>query len=132
MNPNAYPALRVLVVDDDSFMREFVSSQLQDLGITSIATASDGRRAIAAVDQAVRRPDVIVLDLVMPGADGFQLLAGLAERRYDGGVILLSGQPDAILGSAALMAQFHQLHVLAALPKPPEQQALGRAIARLN
>lgn len=132
MNHTAYCALRVLVVDDDSFMRDFVSNQLHDLGIGSIATAADGRRAIAAVDQAMPRPDVIVIDLVMPGEDGFQLLAGLAERRYDGGVILLSGQPERILSSAALMAQFHQLQVLAALPKPPDRQALGRALARLN
>lgn len=132
MDAPPFSRLRVLLVDDDGFMLATVSEQLQQLGVVDIATAGDGARGIAAFDLAEPKPDLVVADLQMPGADGFQLLAGLAERRYDGGVILLSGQEDRVLNSASLMARFHQLRVLAALPKPPSRAALERAIDRLD
>jgi len=130
----AAASLRVLVVDDDSFMREFVTDLLLDLGLREIAVAADGKQAIASLgaDQPQPRPDLIVADLQMPGHDGFQLLAALAEQRYDGALILLSGQEDRVLNSAMLMARFHQLRVLAALPKPPDPASLARAIAMLE
>lgn len=131
MNASASP-LRVLLVDDDSFMLDYVAELLQQLGIRDIATAADGRHGMAAFDNADPKPDLVVADLQMPGLDGFQLLTGLAERRYDGGVLLLSGQEDRILNSANLMAQFHQLQVLGALQKPIDRDALERAIAKLN
>lgn len=131
---SAAASLRVLVVDDDSFMREFVTELLIDLGLSEIAVAIDGEQAIAslAADPSRPRPELIVADLQMPGQDGFQLLAALAEQRYDGALILLSGQEDRVLNSAMLMARFHQLRVLAALPKPPDRDALARAIAMLE
>jgi CheY-like chemotaxis protein len=132
MDAQPFARLRVLLVDDDSFMLATVSEQLGQLGVVCIATAADGARAIAAFDLASPKPDLVVADLQMPGLDGFQLLTGLAERRYDGGVILLSGQEDRVLNSASLMAQFHQLRVLAALPKPPSRAALERAIEQLQ
>lgn len=119
-----------LLVDDDSFMLGIVGELLRDLGVSEIATADDGWRGIAAFDAAQTKPDLVVVDLLLPGQDGFQVLRQLAERRYDGGVILLSGQEDRVLNSAGLMARFHQLQVLAALPKPPEPAALARALAR--
>jgi CheY-like chemotaxis protein len=125
--------LRALVVDDDSFMRDFIAELLQDLGLQDIATAADGAEAIARLrDTGLARPDLIIADLQMPGQDGFQLLASLAEQRYDGGLVLLSGQEDRVLNSAMLMGRFHQLRVLAALPKPPDPDALARAIAQLE
>jgi CheY-like chemotaxis protein len=129
----AAASLRALVVDDDAFMREFIADLLQDLGLADIATAADGAEAIARLrNPDLIRPHLIIADLQMPGQDGFQLLAALAEQRYDGGLILLSGQEDRILNSAMLMARFHQLQVLAALPKPPDPAALSRAIAQLE
>ncbi|MDC8759683.1 response regulator transcription factor [Janthinobacterium fluminis] len=124
--------LRVLLVDDDAFMLATIGEQLRQLGVSDIRDAADGSAGIAAYDAAEPKPDLVIADLHMPGLDGFQLLAGLAERRYGGGVILLSGQEDRVLNSAKLMTQFHQLRLLAALPKPPEAQALALAIARLG
>lgn len=127
------PTLRALVVDDDSFMREFIVELLHDLGLADIATAADGAEAIGRLrDASLARPELIIADLQMPGQDGFQLLAALAEQRYDGALVLLSGQEDRVLNSAMLMGRFHQLRVLAALPKPPDPAALARAIAQLE
>ena len=125
----AHSDLNVLLVDDDSFMLEFVTSLLRDLGICTITTANDGVKGMAAFDRARAKPNLVLCDLQMPGQDGFQLMAELAARHYAGGVILISGQEDRTLRSASLMAQFHQLNILGALPKPVTGEALTRALA---
>ncbi len=66
----------ILVVDDDPFNRELVAASLADRPYI-IRFAGDGREALAAVQR--QRPDAIVLDLMMPEVDGFQVLARLRE-----------------------------------------------------
>jgi CheY-like chemotaxis protein len=122
----------VLLVDDDSFMLEFVTSLLRDLGIRTVTTAHDGRQAMAAYDRARSKPNLVLCDLHMPGQDGFQMMEELARRNFAGGVVLISGQEDRTLKSASLMAQFHQLNILGALPKPVTGEALTRALANFS
>ena len=68
------PVPHVLVVDDDPIVRAVVSQTLERAG-WSIAEAENGRIALQRV--AARRPDVIVLDLLMPVLNGFEFLAAL-------------------------------------------------------
>jgi DNA-binding response OmpR family regulator len=65
---------RVLVIDDDAHIREVLAVALADEGY-KVLTASDGRVALDMV--ASRRPDVILLDVRMPGSDGAEFC-----RRY--------------------------------------------------
>jgi CheY-like chemotaxis protein len=67
----------VLVVDDDPALREVLSSLLADDG-WRVATAADGEAALAAVERA--RPAAMVLDLMMPRCDGFEVLHALRMR----------------------------------------------------
>jgi two-component system, chemotaxis family, chemotaxis protein CheY len=123
--------LNVLVVDDDEFAQEFATSFLRDLGVVTIATASDGKRALAAYDAARAKPNLIVCDLHMPGEDGFQLMDALGKRGYGGGILLVSGQEDRVLKSAGLMAEFHMLKILGTIQKPVTKEALSTALGRL-
>ena len=66
----------VLVIDDDWRIRELVQLALEDSGF-SVTTASDGSRAIAFVRN--ERPAVVVLDLTLPGADGFAVAEAVRE-----------------------------------------------------
>src|SRR3954453_18091646 len=61
----------VLVVDDDPDIRGLLAFTLEDEG-HSVRIASDGEAALAAI--AEQAPDCIVLDLMMPGLDGFAVL----------------------------------------------------------
>jgi DNA-binding response OmpR family regulator len=61
---------RVLVVDDDDLTRDIVATIL-DLEEYEVETAPDGRAGLAVLRE--RRPDVIVLDVMMPGIDGFEV-----------------------------------------------------------
>lgn len=127
----AQPGLCVLVVDDDAFQRALLRELLAGLGVGTVLLAGDGASGAAAYDAARPRPDAVVCDLRMPGADGFALLDALAARRFGGGLILMSGRETRLLQPARLMARFHQLRLLAALPKPVSRLALCQALERL-
>jgi CheY-like chemotaxis protein len=120
--------LNVLLIDDDSFMLEFVTSLLRDLGICTVTTACDGRQGIDAFDRARAKPNLVLCDLRMPVRNGFELMEELALRHYTGGVILISGEEERTLRSAAEAAQFHQLNILGALAKPVTGEALTHAL----
>jgi len=61
---------RVLVVDDEPMNRELMESQLIPLGY-EVMMAVNGEDALAKVEES--RPDVILLDVMMPGMDGFEV-----------------------------------------------------------
>jgi excisionase family DNA binding protein len=79
----------VLVVDDDPGLREVLRANLELAGY-AVREAEDGRRALAAIDDA--SPDLVLLDVVMPGVDGWQLLRQLEERHGSIPVIVFSGR----------------------------------------
>jgi DNA-binding NtrC family response regulator len=87
--------LRVLVVDDKENMRRLVVRILADT--FEVEEAEDGARALALV--ATRPYDVVVTDIRMPGADGFELLTAVKARDPATEVVLMTGYatvPDAV------------------------------------
>jgi DNA-binding NarL/FixJ family response regulator len=79
---------RVLIVDDHPLTREALSSLLQSHGFDVPGCASDGVEAIAAA--ARLQPDLILLDLSMPGMDGITALPGLREAAPECEVVMLT------------------------------------------
>jgi excisionase family DNA binding protein len=88
----------VLVVDDDARLREFLRVSLEASGY-SVSEATGGEQALAAI--ADERPALVLLDVVMPGVDGWQLLRRLEERHGSIPVIMFSGQVDEASAQAA-------------------------------
>jgi excisionase family DNA binding protein len=81
----------VLVVDDDARIREYVRVNLEMEGYV-VREASSADEALQAIeDQA---PELVLLDVVMPGVDGWQLLQRMQERHGSIPVIMFSGQVD--------------------------------------
>jgi CheY-like chemotaxis protein len=80
--------IRVLIVDDSAEIAGLVSLWLEDEGC-AVVTAGSGREAMDAV--AVYRPDVVFLDLVLPGLDGFQVCDALRRQPLAPEVILMTG-----------------------------------------
>jgi NarL family two-component system response regulator LiaR len=83
----------VLVVDDHAVVREGLRAflELQD-GIEVAGEAADGEEAIAAAERL--RPDVVLMDLVMPNLDGLSAMRGLRERVPAARVIVLTSFLD--------------------------------------
>ena len=81
--------IRVLVVDDHAVVREGLRTflSLQD-GIAVVGEAGDGRAAVTAAER--ERPDVVLMDLVMPEMDGVQAMRALRTRAPHARVIVLT------------------------------------------
>ena len=69
-------AVKVLVVEDDAFLLKAYMSKLQNSDF-DVRSATDGEEAIATLAQF--KPDIILLDLVMPRKDGFQTLQEIRQ-----------------------------------------------------
>ncbi len=109
---------RVLIVDDDPLLREIVASKLIGDGY-QVETAGDGIAATAAVTSPeIAAFDLICNDLNMPNLDGIAFLSRLAESGFNGAVIILSGEDDAIRRTAEAYAAESGLNVLGSLSKP--------------
>lgn len=86
---------RVLIVEDDSGARELIANTLRLTGYV-VRTASDGLAALRLAD--VFEPDVVVLDLGLPIASGFEVLHELraVPRTFETPVIAISGLPNGV------------------------------------
>jgi len=84
---------RILIVDDEPFNIDYLEQELEDLDCDTVS-ASNGQEALEQV--AVEAPDVILLDIMMPEMDGFQVLAHLkADKTWrDIPVIVISALDD--------------------------------------
>jgi CheY-like chemotaxis protein len=84
---------RILVVDDDEDVREFLTAVLEDAGAEVLAVG-DGAAALDAA--RLLKPDLITLDLSMPGRDGGQVLADLRgdDAVCDIPVCIITGRPE--------------------------------------
>lgn len=85
-------SIRVMVVDDHPLWRDAVERDLTEAGVEVVATASDGREALARVPAA--RPDVVLLDLQIPAPDGVAVTAAIAEQLPQTRVLILSASGE--------------------------------------
>lgn len=93
MNGYRFDRLKILVVDDNAHMRKLVTTILQAFGVIQIYEAENGERAWAVLRDA--NPDIVVLDWVMEGMSGLELVrlirADAAAPNPFVPVIMLSG-----------------------------------------
>jgi excisionase family DNA binding protein len=81
----------VLVVDDDPRLREYMRVNLEMEGYT-VREAASADEALQVLEDGA--PDLVLLDVVMPGIDGWQMLQRMQERHGSVPVIMFSGQVD--------------------------------------
>ena len=99
---NGGPPLRVLIADDDPFARRMIRDALRAAGMAVIAEADDGTEA---VELALRlRPDVVLMDVLMPGTDGITAAGRIRDRASEVRIVLLSANVDVELGIMGLHA----------------------------
>ena len=115
-------SLSVLVVDDDETIRETLTDFLTPRGHTAraAATATAGRRAAAE-----HSPDVVLLDLRLPDADGHRLLEALRADDPEVAVVVLTGHAD--VPTAVRLMQQGAADVL---EKPVDLEAVAAAVTR--
>jgi DNA-binding NarL/FixJ family response regulator len=124
------PPLRVIVADDDPLARRALRDVLQAAGITVIAEACGGREVIEL--SIYYRPDVVVMDLIMPGIDGLTATQRILERVPEARIVILTASEDDELGLVTLRAGacgFRRKSIgIEALPRALERAREGEAI----
>ena len=98
----AEQALRVIVADDDPLARRVVRDALEAGGIIVIAEAANGREAVEL--SLYYKPDVVLMDLVMPDVDGIQATRRILAREPDVDVVILTSSDDDEVGLVGLRA----------------------------
>lgn len=84
--------VRVIIADDDPFARRTVRDALQDAGVVVIAEARNGTEAVEL--GAHYQPDVVLMDVVMPGMDGISATRQLMQYAPTVRVVMLSADSD--------------------------------------
>src|SRR5919108_6604073 len=115
--------LRVLVVDDEQLAREELCYQLEQLdGIEIVAQAANGIEAIGAVER--HEPDLVFLDIQMPGLGGFEVARRLLEHQDDAPALVFVTAFD----QHAIEA--FEVNAVDYLLKPVEATRLEQAVVR--
>ena len=84
---------RVLIVDDHAGFRSAAAVMLEAAGCVVVGAVEDGERTAAAVEALT--PDLVLLDLQLPGIDGVTVAERLARLEHPPDVILISSREDA-------------------------------------
>ncbi|MES2494281.1 MAG: response regulator [Pseudomonadota bacterium] len=121
------PQLRsILIVEDDPDIREIAALSLEALGGFSVATAESGAEALVKAPDLV--PDLILLDYMMPGMDGGEVLAALRAdprlARIPIAFMTAKVRPDEV-------ARLKALGAVAVIAKPFDPGELPNEIARI-
>ena len=120
------PAYSLLVVDDDSTIREIMQLMLESVG-HRVAVAADGQEAIALL--ATRAFDLVITDMLMPGADGLELLAAVKKSSPGTRVLVMSG--GGMIGVNDYLKVAKKLGAHGVLEKPFTSDSLVSAVAEL-
>lgn len=98
-------SVRIMIVDDHAVVRSGLERLLDAVdGFEVIATASDGEEAAVAVETGAVSPDIVVMDLSMPGTDGVEATRRVVAARPDVAVVVLTSFSDTARVEAALAA----------------------------
>ncbi len=90
--------LHILVVEDEKYTRDIMTRMLKGIGAGKISSARNGRKALAILEEAEWRVDVILLDLEMPRVNGYEFIQRLRDDfeppLTDTPVIVISGHSE--------------------------------------
>jgi YesN/AraC family two-component response regulator len=99
---------KILLVDDEPHIRKFVGLLLKQLGSPTIIEASNGEEALALYGK--ERPDLVMLDVNMPGLDGLATLRALRELDPDVVAIMLTSLASRqMVEGAADLGAYHYI-----------------------
>ncbi len=118
-----------LIVDDDPFQCKLLAHQLAGLGADRIESCTSAVKVLDRLDRG-EIPDLLILDLNLPEMDGLEMLRHLASRHFGGHLVLVSGEDEHLLTTAARLAREHGLCILGQLHKPVTLETLSRVLVR--
>jgi len=123
------PQPRLLLIDDEPALADFLASAATESGFRPAITGDDEefRQAFLA-----DRPDMVALDLGMPGMDGVELIRFLADQDYEAPVLIVSGFDRRVLESAFRLGEALGLTMVGPVEKPVRFEVLEDVLSRLR
>jgi len=123
------PQPRLLLIDDEPALAQFLASAAQESGFDPLITARDDefRESFLA-----HRPAMVALDLGMPGMDGVELLRFLADENYRAPVLIFSGFDRRVLESAFRLGEALGLNMVGPIEKPVRFEVLENTLSQLK
>lgn len=114
--------MRVLIVDDESLARERLHRIINDLPDYSVcAEASHGQQALELI--AIKHPDIVLMDIRMPGMDGLEAAKLISQQKHPPAVIFTTAYGEHALEAFSTYAQGYLL-------KPIRREALVQALEK--
>lgn len=113
---------KILIADDSAFMRKVLSDILAKNGHTEIIEAENGKQAIEKYD--AEKPDMVLLDVIMPEADGIAVLTDIVPKGAKALVISAVGQEN-------MMNKAKELGALGYIVKPFEEDQVMAEVGKV-
>lgn len=123
------PQPRLLLIDDEPALAEFLANAARESGFDPVITSEDWQFREEFV---ANRPNMVALDLGMPGMDGIELLRFLADQDYRSPVLIVSGFDRRVLESAFRLGEALGLSMAGPLEKPVRLEALEALLNELK
>jgi DNA-binding response OmpR family regulator len=120
---------RLLLIDDEPALAEFLARAAEESGFDPIVTGRDEEFRDAFI---ASRPDMVAVDLGMPGMDGVELLRFLADHQYDSPVLIVSGFDHRVLDSAFRLGKELGLNMAGPVEKPVRFEVLESLLSQLR
>ncbi len=120
--------VKLVVLDDEADLAEFVCRVAEKAGFDAIARTD----AMSFKEKYDKCADLIVLDLMMPGVDGVEIIRFLADIKCNAQLVLMSGFDAGVLSSAKKLAKEHGLNIVGALNKPFRAPELMQLLSGLS
>jgi DNA-binding response OmpR family regulator len=123
------PQPRLLLIDDEPALAEFLADAARESGFDPVITGEDEEFRSAFREQ---RPDMVALDLGMPGMDGVELIRFLASEDYRAPVLIVSGFDRRVLETAFRLGSALGLTMVGPVEKPVRFEVLEDTLSRLK
>lgn len=123
------PQPRLLLIDDEPSLAEFLASAAVESGFEPVITARDDEFREAFLKQS---PDMVALDLGMPGMDGVELIRFLTDQQFQGPVLIVSGFDRRVLESAFRLGEALGLTMVGPVEKPVRFEVLEQMLTRVK
>lgn len=114
---------KILIVDDAMFMRNMVRKILEGDGYTDVIEAKDGEEALKLYKE--ESPDLVILDITMPGKTGVQVLEEIIAADSDAKVIMCSA-----MGQEKMIQRAVELGAYEFVVKPFKPEQLSKAVKK--
>ena len=120
---------RLLLIDDEPALADFLANAARESGFEPVITSEDRQFREAFLAD---RPNMVALDLGMPGMDGVELLRFLADQDYRSPVLIVSGFDRRVLESAFRLGEALGLSMSGPIEKPVRLEDLEALLGELK